>query len=217
MNIDAAFDRTRKPGMGQAEQLFARHDTTRILAECQKDVELGRRHGDVHPVRIDQLPEDGIDLPTGKSHRRWLLGFVRPIGCASEEALYARHEFPRMKGLGNVVVRAKLDADDAVDFIAEGREHDNGHGRRGPQPAADTEPVLSRQHGVEHDQVKSLLPERGVHVGGGADRNSLKAIFRQHLDHHCRNLLVVLDEEDARHRLWRDEMLSGHGSSLQYA
>ena len=44
---------------------------------------------------------------------------------AAQHALDARHQLARVEGLGDVVVGAHLEADDAIDDRAGGRQHDD--------------------------------------------------------------------------------------------
>jgi hypothetical protein len=67
------------------------------------------------------------------------------------------HQFPGVEGFLHVVVRAHFQADDAVDIVALGGEHDDGGAVvRGAQPADDRQPILARKHLVKDDQIEAL-------------------------------------------------------------
>ena len=96
----------------------------------------------------------------------------RPGGrLAAQHRVDARHQLARVEGLGQVVVGAHLQADDAVDVVALGGEHDDrGRGRLRAQAAADRQAVLARQHQVEHHQVVALARQLLVHARGVGHR-----------------------------------------------
>ena len=82
--------------------------------------------------------------------------------AAAQHGVDAGQQLARVEGLGQVVVGADLEADDAVDVLALGGEHDD---RRavvgGAQAPADRQAVLAGQHQVEHDQVDGLAQSAG--------------------------------------------------------
>jgi len=75
---------------------------------------------DLDPVRIGVEP-DGPGL-----EGRRLIGAGR---VAAQHRLDAQHDFTRAEGLGDVIVGAELEADDAVDLLALRGEHDQGDAR----------------------------------------------------------------------------------------
>ncbi len=89
----------------------------------------------------------------------------------------SRHQLAGVERLGEVVVGAHLEADDAIDVVAFGGQHDHRHGvLRGAQAPADRESVLAREHEVEHDEVVANALQLAVHrrgVGGGVDAEAL--------------------------------------------
>ena len=103
----------------------------------------------------------------------------RRRGCRAppQHRLNARHQFAGIEGLGQVVVGADFEPDDAVDVVALGGKHDDGHVVvAAAQPPADGKPVLSRQHQVEHHQIVALAGELAIHVvavGYGAHAEAL--------------------------------------------
>ena len=70
-----------------------------------------------------------------------------------------------LNGFGQVVVGAHLEADDAIDVLALRRQHHDRHAfSRGAQAAAHGEPVLARQHEIEHDEVRWIALQLLVEV-----------------------------------------------------
>ena len=94
----------------------------------------------------------------------------RAIAMPPQHRVDARDQLARVEGLGQVVVGAHLEADDAVDLLALGREHDDGHVLPGAaQPPANAEAVLAGQHEVEHDQVRRVALQPLVEVARVGD------------------------------------------------
>ena len=105
-----------------------------------------RARGEVERVR----PERHAAFVAGRAGRD-------ALAMPAQHRVDARDELARIERLGQVVVGAHLEADDAVDVLALGRQHDDRHGLAGAaQAPADGQPVLAGQHQVEHDQVRRV-------------------------------------------------------------
>src|SRR5690606_17915180 len=77
--------------------------------------------------------------------------------AAAQDGVDAGQQFTRVERLGQVIVGAHFQADDAVDFFGLGRQHDDGRVVVAPtQPTTDGQAIFARQHQVEHQQVKVL-------------------------------------------------------------
>jgi hypothetical protein len=73
-----------------------------------------------------------------------------------------------------------MGADDAVDVLAFGGEHDDrGLVAGAAQAAADRQAILARQHQVEHQQVVALAQPQLVHRWRAFRRHHRKALFGQ--------------------------------------
>ena len=97
---------------------------------------------------------------------------------AAQHGLYARHQFARVERFGQVIVCAHFKADDAIDLVALGGEHDDGDVVIGAtQALADGEAVLARQHQVKDQQIVTLARKVTVHVGGVRHGTHRKALF----------------------------------------
>src|SRR5690606_37315872 len=81
--------------------------------------------------------------------------------AAAQNGIDASQQFTGVEWLGQVVVGAHFQANDAVDFLGLGRQHDDGRVVvAATQAAADRQTVFAGQHQVEYEQVKVLaLPE----------------------------------------------------------
>src|ERR1043165_1989329 len=72
---------------------------------------------------------------------------------APENRVHARQQLLEVEGLGDVVVGAELEAENAIRLLAARRQHDDRRASPLPQEAAELEAALSRQHHVENDQI----------------------------------------------------------------
>jgi len=90
---------------------------------------------------------------------------------AAQDGRYPGPQLVEAEGFGDVVVGAEFEAEDLVDFLPLGGEHDDRHAAVGlADGAADLEAVFLRHHNVEEEEVGALGEEDlegfGT-VGGG--------------------------------------------------
>jgi hypothetical protein len=72
---------------------------------------------------------------------------------AAQQRLDAREQLGHLERLGEVVVGAELQPDDAVEHLGARGEHQDGRRDAAlPQRPAHVEPVAAGQHDVEHDR-----------------------------------------------------------------
>jgi hypothetical protein len=85
-------------------------------------------------------------------------------------ALHARHQLQHRERLGQVVVGAQLQPEDAVHFARPRADDDDRRvARHGAGAAADLEAVDAGQHQVEHQRVPAAalqFAQAGMAVGG---------------------------------------------------
>ena len=129
--------------------------------------------------------------------------------AAPQDRVDPQDQLARAERFRDVIVRAELQADDAIDFLRLRRQHDDRNvprGHVGLQDLADFEPRHLRQHQVENDERGRFFPrlaESGRAVGGGAQgKAGLPQMQREQIDH----VLLVLDDQDSYAR---------HGSALR--
>ena len=130
-----------------------------------------------------------------------LLAPLRLVGLApvtAQDGLDARQQLGPAERLGDVVVGADLEPDDAVDLVALRRQDDHrGRHPLASQDAEDLDAAHARQHDVQQDEVEALAAgglERRLAVGGG---RHLVALSRQVEGQRLAQGRVVLDEEEA--------------------
>src|SRR5262249_30726966 len=88
------------------------------------------------------------------------------------------------------------EAEDLVELVVAGREHDDRNGALGPQALADLEPVELRDHHVEHDEVYVLRPEPVDRLLAVARLQDAKALSLERIREELLHGVLVVDEED---------------------
>ena len=74
----------------------------------------------------------------------------------------ARPEFAEVERLGDIVVRADLEADHAIDRIARRGEHDDRSLAARPDTACDRKAILAGEVDVEDQQVRRTIARQRV-------------------------------------------------------
>ena len=109
----------------------------------------------------------------------------------------AGHQLAWIERLRQVVVRAELQPDDAIDLVAARSQHDDRRRVVGAaQLAADREPVLAGQHQVEHQQVEAFARPQLVHRGGVFREEHVEALLGEIASQQIAKSLIVVDDED---------------------
>ena len=131
----------------QVEQVLPAVHPPRVLHQQGHQVEL--LGGELHLLPVPPgrpLAEIQGDGPLGEPVRLPLLlgGGARPAQQRPDTGL----QLQNVEGLGDVVVRPALEADDLVRVLAFGGEHDDGHVGELPDLHARLEPVDLRHHQV---------------------------------------------------------------------
>ncbi len=85
--------------------------------------------------------------------------------AAAQYRLHAQDQLARAEGLGDVIVGADLQAQDAVVLVATGGKHDDRHRPLPPHPPAHLQAVHAGEHQVEHDQVGPVRGGAGEGCG----------------------------------------------------
>ena len=159
--------------------------------QLAQDPHLGRGQRDLHP-RHAAVMGGGVQRQDTVVQRRGGGGPAR----AFQDGADTRHQLARRKGLGHIVVRAKLQPHHPVDLVVARGEKDHRHVRAGAQAAADLKPVDFGQADVEDDQVRRLARGMGqgaLAVGGGDDAE--RRTFQRDGDHLTQTRIVV-DNKD---------------------
>jgi hypothetical protein len=111
--------------------------------------------------------------------------------------VHAGQQFARVEGLAQVVVGADFEADDAVDVLALGGEHDDRGAVVGrAQAAADRQAVLAGHHQVEHDQVDRVAQQDAIERLAVLGHDHFEPFLRQVAAQQVADAGVVVDDHD---------------------
>ena len=180
------------------EQLVAAQDAAAGLDEAGQEPELDPGQGDRHAVAGDLVAVE-VDDQVGQRQARAGAGVGVRAGGAAQDRLDAQDQLGRRERLGQVVVGAVLEAGDAVDGRAAGRDDQDRRGGRlvvAADRPDDGPAVQLGEHQVEDDQRRPVAldgVEGGRAVGGGHDR---EAVALEVGAHQPDDLGVVVDDED---------------------
>ena len=134
------------------EEQIAGEDLARMAGKDQEQVELGAREGDRLAAACDLTPWH-VDRQI--VHPDCIRIDDVAVDPAQQDA-HPGHQLARGKGLGDVVIGAQFQADQAVFKFDPRRQHDDGHIRGTTQRAADVQSVDAGQVQVEDDEVGTL-------------------------------------------------------------
>ena len=110
-----------------------------------------------------------------------------------------REQLAQRVGLGQVVVAARVEPDDAVRLArARRREHD-GHVARAPKGHARREAVVARQVDVEQHEVERARAQHVVGLLGARGAHDREPLAFEVARHDGGQIRVVVDYEYARH------------------
>jgi len=189
-----------------AEQLVAREDLARVPHEEDEQLELLGRQA--HALAVQQhgpLPLGDGQPPAaqqGLGRGRVAAGLVK----AAQDRADAAHDLAQVKGLGDVVVRAGLQAQELVVHAAARGEHDDGHVVGLRQHPAHVHAAQVRQHPVQQHQVRPLLLGHAQALGAGVGAAHGKALPPKAIGQDiCNGLFIFHDQE----------LFFGHGLPLR--
>jgi hypothetical protein len=199
VHVDGAVKRLQLAAAHGLHDLVAREHAAGALGQRHQQVELvggelGRlaRHGDGAGVAVDLQRAKAQGLCGGRA---------AALGAPAQHGADARQQLARLKGLGQVVVGAQLQADDAVHRVALGGEHQHRHLGRGAGQRADAaahvQAVHVGQHQVEDDQIGRI----GLHAFQSAEAVSGVRKGKSRLDQvfadHPGQAAIVFDHQQA--------------------
>ena len=129
------------------------------------------------------------------------LDHAADVSCARRTAARdrtdARDELTEPERLDDVVVRAELEPDDAVDLVAARGDDDDRHVRLGTQLAAQVEPVEVGQTEIEQDDVRprAILVEAVERAAPRVAVADGEPLSLEAPDERDRDVVVVFDQE----------------------
>jgi hypothetical protein len=130
-------------------------------------------------------------------------GFVsvrgaRRLRSASQHRANASDQLARAERLRDVIVGADFEADDPVDLLAEGGEHDDRNVRARAQRSANLEAALMGEHEIEHDEVEPPALERAPRFLPIGNSRGAESVFFQVVAQQAADFTIVVDDEDVR-------------------
>ncbi len=167
--------------------MIAIEHPARTLDEYQQKVEFAWTQFDHLAGRGDQAPATGVEQPAieakpvagsiALNHRR-----SRHLGLATgaaQDGANPRDQFTRIEWLGDVVVTAHFQTDHTLGAVITGGQKDYRCRIGQPEPTAQTEAILARQHEIEHDQIHRLPGQAGAHRLAIGRNQGPKTMFGQ--------------------------------------
>ena len=164
----------------------------------------GAGQHDVRPLRVPQFAHHAIDLPAQKRERAGTAindrrGGVRPPQHRPD----TRQQLTRIERLCEIIIRPYFQPDDAIELFAPGRQHDNRHFGARSQPSAERQPILARQHQIEHDEVDAAVLERPVQAAAVGKNRNVQIVGAQIAADKAAYFGVIFHNENMRRRVHR--------------
>ena len=120
----------------------------------------------------------------------------RRVPCPPQDRIDPRHQFARAERLGDVIVAADLEAEDAINLLVAGRQKQDRRIRGLADLPADLQAVHLRHADIEHDQLVDAAveqPQRFLAVLRGGDRHA--GLFEREADD-VADMRIVVDDEN---------------------
>ncbi len=118
---------------------------------------------------------------------------------AAQQRSHARDDFIGAERLGDVIVRAKFEPDDAIGFFRLRGQHDDrdGGGRRvGANRATELQAIESWQHQVEDHEVGRITLDLRHHIAAGLHDRGQEARFLQVMVEEAADIRIILGDKD---------------------
>ena len=168
----------------------------------------------VHPLAVhQQLVGVQVDDQLVK-HQLFLLLLL--FAVSAQHGVDPGQHFLHLKGLGDIVVGAQLQAVDLVLQLALGGEHDDGHLGGLPDFAADGPAVHAGQHDVQHHQVGLELLELLQTHQSVVGHLTVHGLLFQIQTHQVGNVLVIFHDQYLTGHTCHPFFFCGEGLSLNF-
>src|SRR5918994_93375 len=179
---DMDVDRPRIAVGGVSPDALEQHRTAEYppwrARKRRQDLELDVRKPHGLAAHLDE-PLLEVDPQLTRLDRLLELLFGVSERGAPQHRLDAAAELAHRERLRDVVVGAELEAEDLVDLLGLGREHDDRHRAARADLAAHVEAVHLGHHHVEHDEVEGVLSQPVEGLAPIERRNDLVALLAQ--------------------------------------
>lgn len=208
-HVDGAIEGTGLSAAQEIEQHVACQYAVGPFQKGQQQIVFAARKRHFRPMRIEQTTACDLKRPTAEHQFPGITGagFLRLTG-ATQDSADARQQLTGIEGLAYVIVRAKLQTDDAVRFITHGGQHDDGHIGLATQPARDVQTGFTWQHQIQHDKLVMALAPDAPRFPSIACRADTHLIALKKFGKKVTNFAIVIDDKNMR-RLLHDPLI-GH-------
>src|SRR5688572_15288835 len=147
-------------------------------------------------VLAQQLATREIEAPAVEPRQSFgALLPARQHPAAAKHGTDARDQLSRVEWLGDIVVGAELQADDAIRVLGQRGEQDDRHLRGFLQALADAQSVLAWHHYVQHDEIRIRGREQPVQLAAVRRNTRPEAAQAQVVAQRCTDLPVVVDHD----------------------
>src|SRR5499427_6529104 len=194
--VDGAVGHHPLVAVHRVDELIPGVDAAGMLYQHLEELEL---HGGEVEVRC----ADRRAMPRLVELHAAAFGGALTTSRAAQHRLYASDDLARTEGLADIVVGAQLQAEQAVDLLDAGRDHDDRQLARGrAQRLADLQPALARQHQVQQDQVHLVRAHPRLDLVAAVEHAHLEAVLGEVVTQQPSQLLLVLDDQHLLSHWW---------------
>src|ERR671912_522384 len=178
------------------EQLAAGEDPAGGRGKHAQQLELDEGQLRLLPAHLDR-PPGHVDRQLAGFDHLVVAVLARPRRRrTAEQGADTAPELADGERLRDVVVGAELEPEHLVQLVVAGRQHDDRHRALGAEPFANLQPVQSRQHQIQHDEVDVLLCEARECLLAVPCVDDCEAIALERIREQLLDGVLVVDEED---------------------
>src|SRR5437879_1319493 len=199
-HVDAAVERIGLAAPQQLGELGSREHAVGGGQQHGQQAVFGAAQGDRLARSVDEVAGRRVEPPAVEHEAAHAVGarLTGRMGGPAQHRLDAAEQLARIERLGDVVVGAELESDNAVHILAARGEHDDGHLRAAAHVAAYRQAVLAREHEIEHQQIDARAPHHAPHFLAVCNRRRAQLVALQVLTEQQTDLAVIVDDQDVR-------------------
>ena len=204
--VDGAIEGLGRAALCEIEQLVARKNLVGMGNKSKQQVVFPGRKRHRNTFGIDKAALAGLQDPVRK-------GIALKFGStlahdasahAAQDHADAGHQLARVEGLGDIVIRPHLEADDSLGIFGAGCQKDDGDIAVGTNMAAQAQAVLARHHDVQNDEVDCIGRELRTRICASVSLGDPKAVFLQVTCQRLADSKLIIDNKNMRVRFCHD-------------
>jgi len=163
-----------------------------------QEIELGAGQIELLPLPIGEATPERLELEAGKPVDDVLMRLAAAILLSPQHSADARDQLAWIEGLSEIVVRAELEPDDAINVFRQRREKDDRQGRiLCAHVPAHVQAGAIRQHDVDHGQTDIARGDDLPECRQITRQRNLEFLAYEVLSQEVADFLVVIDDEDS--------------------